>query len=77
MKNPNEVFVGDLSFFCEEKDLFDLFSQYGRVESCRIVMNDSQTKSLMFGFVCLSSPQEAATAARVLHNHPFMGRNMK
>ncbi len=24
--NPNELFVGNLSYFCEEQDLYDLFS---------------------------------------------------
>ncbi len=77
IRKPNEVFVGDLSYFCEEKDLFDLFSQYGTVDNCRIVRNDSKNRSLMFGFVCMSNEQEAQAVAKILHNSTFMGRAMK
>lgn len=77
IRKPNEVFVGDLSYFCEEKDLFELFSQYGTVDNCRIVRNDSKNRSLMFGFVCMSNEQEAQAVAKVLHNYTFMGRAMK
>ncbi len=77
IRKPNEVFVGDLSYFCEEKDLFELFSQYGAVDNCRIVRNDSKNRSLMFGFVCMSNEQEAQAAAKLLNNYTFMGRAMK
>jgi hypothetical protein len=77
IRKPNEVFVGDLSYFCEEKDLHELFSQYGTVDNCRIVRNDNKNRSLMFGFVCMSSEKEAQAVAKLLHNQTFLGRAMK
>lgn len=76
-RRPNEVFVGDLSFFCREQDLIDHFSQYGRVTNCHVVLNDNRTRSLMFGFVTMSTEPEAVTVASKVHNQLFMGRTIK
>ncbi len=73
----NDIFVGNLSFFCEENHLFDLFLEYGAVKNVRIIRNDNNTRSLMFGFVTMSSPHEATEMARLLNNHLFMGRSMR
>ncbi len=77
VKHPYELFVGDLSFFCEEKDLLELFSRFGVVDNCRIVRNDNKNRSLMFGFVCMSTLEEAILASDTLNNFLFMGRAMK
>lgn len=76
-RKPNELFVGDLSYFCTEAHLFDLFNQYGNVTGVRIVRNDQKKRSMNFGFVSMESPQMAREIAKVLNNHLFMGRVMK
>lgn len=73
----NVLFVGNLSFFCEERDLQNLFGQYAPVQSIRIVRNDDKTRSLMYGFVAMASNQEAIEMTKLFNNHLFMGRNMK
>lgn len=75
--HPNELFVGDLSFFCTEADLFQLLSSFGRVESLRIVFNEQKSRSLMFGFIIMSAFEEAEAAVHYLNNQLFMGRKMK
>ncbi len=72
-----ELFVGDLSFFCQEQDLYNLFSQFGDVQSVRIIRNGHRKRSLTFGFVALSSPQEARNMMHLFNKHLFMGRNLK
>ncbi len=74
---PNELFIGNLSYFCEEKDLFELFDQYGNVEDVRIIKNDSGTRSLMFGFVSMSTVHEAREMEKLLNNHLFLGRRIR
>lgn len=74
---PNELFIGNLSYFCEEKDLFELFDQYGNVEDVRIIKNDTGTRSLMFGFVTMSSVHEAREMEKLLNGHMFMGRRIR
>ena len=73
---PHELFVGNLSFFCEERHLFELFDQYTRVNGVRVMRNELRTRSLMFGFVTLSCPHDANEMARVLNGTFFMGRRM-
>ncbi len=75
--NYSEIFVGNLSFFCEESHVYELFNAYGNVEEVRIVRNDSNTRSLMFGFATMSSPAEAREMCKLLNGHLFMGRNLK
>lgn len=77
LDQPNVIFIGDLSFFCREQHLIELFSQFGRVVKCSIVLNDAHTKSLMYGFVTMSTHEEAATVAERFNNQLFMGRTMK
>ena len=76
-ETTNGIFVGNLSFFCEENHLFDLFNEYGTVKNVRIVRNDNNTRSLMFGFVTMLSAHEAVEMARLLNNHLFMGRAIR
>ncbi len=75
--NPNELYVGDLSYFCEEVHLLEIFRRFGTVESCRVVRNENQTRSLQFGFVVMSTTDQAINAAETLNNQMFMGRVLK
>lgn len=74
--HENLLFVGNLSFFCEESHLFELFDQYTRVDGVRIVRNPERTRSLMFGFVEVQTPHEAQEMARVLNGTFYMGRRL-
>jgi RNA recognition motif-containing protein len=75
--SPCEIFVGDLSFFCQEHDLYNLFAQFGNVQNVRIIRNGDRQRSLTFGFVAMSSPQEARDMMNLFNGHMFMGRNLK
>ena len=44
MRNPNELFVGDLSYFCGEEQLYDLFGQFGGILDVRIKRSDAKGK---------------------------------
>ena len=78
LENPNELFVGNLSFFCTEKDLDYLFSPFGKVANIRIKRNEKNgRRSLMYGFVCMDTFEGAVKASEQLHQKLFMGRNVK
>jgi RNA recognition motif-containing protein len=72
-----EIFVGDLSFFCQEQDLLNLFSNFTDVQNIRIIRNGLRKRSLTFGFVELATPQQARDAMNLFDGHLFMGRNLK
>ena len=77
MRHPNELFVGDLSYFCKENDLIDLFSHYGVVADARVKRSDTKGKTLMYGFVRMENLKAALSAATELNGSIFMGRKMK
>jgi cold-inducible RNA-binding protein len=72
-----ELYVADLSFFCSEDHLRELFCQYGHVVNTRIIRGGVRKRSLSFGFVTMSNLQQAQQAIQALHGHLFMGRHMK
>ncbi len=72
-----EIFVGDLSFFCHENDIFQLFSQCGQVIEVRIKKSEGNGKSLMFGFVKMETLEVADVAIQNLNGIMFMGRVLK
>lgn len=77
MRNPNELFVGDLSFFCQEQHLFDLFSPYGTVVETRIKRSDKGGRTLMYGFVRMETLKAALEAAKGLNGFMMMGREIR
>lgn len=72
-----ELFIGDLSYFCTEEDIQKLFSRYGTVVETRIRRSDRGGHSLMFGFVKMTSLEDAERCERELDNLSFMGRLLR
>jgi RNA recognition motif-containing protein len=77
VQQQNVLFIGNLSFFCEDHHLFDLFNEYGIVEKVVVVHDADYTKSLLFGFVTMATAHTAQEVLRLLDGHMFMGRRMK
>ncbi len=71
------VFVGNLSYFCEETQLHTLMNDCGHVKLVRIVRNESNSRSLMYGFVTMASSHEAREMERLFDDHFFMGRKIR
>lgn len=70
------VFVGDLSSFCTEKDLYDLFARFGRVSAIEI-KRGRHGDSLLHGFVEYDSEQAASTAIQAMNRFKYKGRKMR
>lgn len=70
------VYVGNLSFDATESDLLELFSGIGTVQNVEIVANRETHRSKGFGFVQLTSVEEAKRAVTELHDKEYMGRKM-
>ena len=56
------LFVGNLSFNTTEGDILDLFKQAGNVTACNLIVDKFTNKSRGFGFVEMSSQEEATKA---------------
>jgi len=71
-----KLFVGNLSFDTTENDLQDAFEAFGKVTDL-VVMQDRMTgRSRGFGFVTMSSAEEAEAATRGLNDKALQGRNL-
>jgi RNA recognition motif-containing protein len=70
----NKLFVGNLSFDVTENDLNDAFAAYGTVTETNLVMDRSTNRSRGFGFVTMSTPQEAQKAIDGLNGKDLGGR---
>jgi TPR repeat protein/serine/threonine protein kinase len=70
------VYVGNLSYDVNELDLQELFKCIGGVRNVEIVYNSSTHRSKGYGFVEMLHEDEAVRAVEILHDQPFMGRNM-
>jgi cold-inducible RNA-binding protein len=69
-----KLYVGNLSFNTTEGDLQRLFEAAGRVVSCNIIMDKFTNKSRGFGFVEMSSQEEANKAIADFNGKDVDGR---
>lgn len=70
----NKLYVGNLPFSITEDRLQQLFSQAGKVESATIITDRDTGRSKGFGFVEMSSDQEATEAINKFNGTDLDGR---
>jgi RNA recognition motif-containing protein len=68
------IYVGNLSFRTSEDNLNDLFSQYGEVGSCKIIMDKFTGKSKGFAFIEMAADADGKSAIESLNNQDLDGR---
>lgn len=71
-----KLYVGNLSYSLDDQYLVDLFSEFGTVESARIVTDRDSGRSKGFAFVEMSSDSEAQAAIEKLNGTDQQGRAM-
>jgi len=71
-----KLYVGNLPYNITEDRLQQHFSQQGSVVSARIITDKFTDKSKGFGFVEMSSDQEASQAISALNGTDFEGRTI-
>jgi len=70
----NKLFVGRIPWKTTEDDLKASFGEFGTVVSARIITDKFTGKSRGFGFVEMSSDEEAQAAISGLDGKEFQGR---
>lgn len=68
------IYVGNLPFSTTNSDLEELFGQHGSVTSAAVIMDRDTGRSRGFGFVEMSSDEEARAAIEALTGHDMGGR---
>jgi len=72
----NKLYVGSLSYGTSEDALKEFFSQAGTVVSAVIIMDKMSGRSRGFGFVEMSTEEEAKKAIEMFDGKEFEGRNL-
>ncbi len=71
-----KLYVGNLPYSATEQQLHDTFSQCGTVESAKLITDRDTGRSKGFGFVEMSSDQEAQAAIDKFNGTDLDGRAM-
>jgi cold-inducible RNA-binding protein len=71
-----KLFVGNLSFNTTENDLQDAFAAHGTVTEANLMTDRATGRPRGFGFVTMSSPEEAQNAVTALNGASLDGRNL-
>src|SRR5688500_11068571 len=72
----NKLFVGNLSFNTTENDLQDTFAAHGTVVEANLVTDRMTGRARGFGFVTMSTEEEASKAVEALNGASLDGRNL-
>jgi RNA recognition motif-containing protein len=67
----SKLYVGNLKYSCTTDELQQLFGEFGAVKDITIIEGKG------FGFVELSSSQEAEAAKEALNGKEFLGRTLR
>ena len=67
----SKLYVGNLNYAVKDEELKELFSKFGEVKEVNIIEGRG------FGFVELSTPEEAEKAKEELDGSEFKGRNLR
>lgn len=70
------LYVGNINYKATEDDLRNLFTEAGSVSSARLVIDRVTGKLRGFGFVEMSSSDEAREAIDKFNEKEFMGRKL-
>ena len=71
-----KLYVGNLTYRVSSSDLEQLFSQFGSVESAEVISDRDTGRSKGFGFVEMSSDNEARAAIDALNEQEHDGRRL-
>ena len=71
------IYIGNLSTITTEDNLKTLFSEFGEIESIKVIKDRFSGRSKGFGFVEMPSNSEAEQAILALNKKRVDGNNIK
>ncbi len=72
----SKIYVGGLPYAATEQQLSDLFAQHGAVESARVITDKFTGQSRGFGFVEMTTSEDAQKAIGALNGTQMDGRTL-
>lgn len=73
----SKLYVGNISFQADDQSLEELFAAHGSVVSAKIITDRETGRSRGFGFVEMSSEEEAQNAIEGLDGKEAFGRTLR
>jgi RNA recognition motif-containing protein len=70
------IYVGNLSQEVSDEDLNNLFAEYGKVSSAKVIRDMFSQESRGFGFVEMPGQAEAQKAIEELNTHELKGKKL-
>jgi polyadenylate-binding protein len=68
------LFLGDLSIFCQESNIYEFFQSFGPIERVEIKKNDHTGPHLSYAFIKFKFSHSAELALNTMNGALFMGR---
>lgn len=72
----NKLFVGRLPYDLTDSQLEEHFAQIGKILSAKVIIDRYSGQGKGFGFVEMSTPEDAKLAMDKLNNSTLGGRNI-
>ena len=71
-----KLYVGNLPYSANDQSLGDSFAECGTVQSSKVIMDRDSGRSKGFGFIEMSTPEEAQEAIKRFNGAEWEGRLM-
>jgi RNA recognition motif-containing protein len=71
------IYVGNLPWSFKDENLGQMFGEHGEVQSAKVIMDRMSGRSRGFGFVEMSTPEEASAAIEAINGSEHDGRTLK
>jgi len=71
-----KMYIGNIPYKATEEDLRELFSEYGEIESLKIIQDQFTGQSKGFGFIEMAE-EDAKKAMSGLNEKDFMGKPLR
>ena len=71
------IYVGNLSYRMDDKDLEGIFAKFGAVKSAKVIMDRETGKSKGFGFIEMEDSAAGTKAIEALNGNENEGRTLR
>lgn len=72
-----KIYVGNLAFSVNEKELNELFAPFGEISEVVLITDKYSGRSKGFGFVTFAKAEDAKKAIDEMNEKEVQGRNIK
>lgn len=76
MEDEKRLFIGNLPYSVDDRQLEEIFSKAGKVESAAVITQRETGRSKGFGFVEMATAEEAKAAIEQLNDSEVDGRKI-